>query len=78
MIVGVSAELGLAIDPPADDAAALRDLTITPHIDLRYTENLAFRIGAPIEMKRVAAKADPTDVGQQWTVAALIATVLKL
>lgn len=78
VIVGVKGELGLATDPPDSDDTTLRDLKLTVHVDFRYTENLAFRIGVPIAMKRVAGMTDPTNIGNQWTLPVFVATVLKL
>jgi hypothetical protein len=78
VVVGIQGELGVATDPPDADDASLRDLTVTIHIDFRYSESLAFRLGVPIQMKRVAAMADETDVGRQWTLPVFVATMLKL
>lgn len=78
VILGVRGDLGVAPSPPDTDDAKLRDLTLTLHADFRYSADLAFRIGVPLQMKRVAAKADPTDIGAQWTLPVFVATVLSL
>lgn len=78
VIVGIEGEFGFATDPPDDDDASLRDLMVTVHLDFRYSETLAFRLGAPIQMKRVAAMNDATNIGRQWTLPILVATMIKL
>lgn len=78
VVAGVQGELAYAPEAVAGDPAKLRSLTITLHVDLRFNSALAFRIGIPLEMKRIASMTNPADVGSQWSIPAFATTVLTL
>jgi hypothetical protein len=78
LVIGVQGEFSIATGDVENDSSKLRSMTITPHIDFRYSDDLAFRLGVPFAMKRIASSTDPTDVGSQWTIPVFVATVLTL
>jgi hypothetical protein len=78
VVIGVEGTLEIATEAVENDSSKLRAMTITPHIDFRYNADLAFRLGVPIAMKRIASSMDPTSVGSQWTIPVFIATMLTL
>ena len=80
LVLGFSASVDLAPDRPTTQPKLVEGAELTAYVDLRFSNDLAFRIGVPVKatlVKREATETVPERSDLQWSVPVSIVALIK-